>query len=190
LLEAGADANATNSWGGTALHLAIRGKNPAAAEMLLHGSVCGANVADNHGMTPLHYAAQVGCVDSLRLLLDSQANVNVESTLCESPLSLAVHADCSEAVSMLLHAGAPIGCLKQILGQLSGALKETVERYVQRQSLAAAASMRTLAARRSYGGRELRLCPDLVYCVLARVFHAEEEFIRLLLNTEAEGCEC
>ena len=107
--------------------------------------------ADNHSMSALHYASQASCLPSMQVLLANHASVNVVSSLKETPLSLAAHASSSnknalEAISMLLTAGASLGCLHKMFPELNPAAKAMLQQHVRRASLATAASIRAMSA--------------------------------------------
>lgn len=55
--------------------------------LLKHGA--NPNEPDASGVTPLHYAAEVGTTEIVRALVSHKANVNVLDTLGSSPLDVA-----------------------------------------------------------------------------------------------------
>ncbi|MGA2879560.1 MAG: ankyrin repeat domain-containing protein [Bryobacteraceae bacterium] len=57
---------------------AIRENNLAQLKALLDQKAS-ANLADHHGITPLMYAAEVGSVDAMRVLIDHGADVNAQN---------------------------------------------------------------------------------------------------------------
>ena len=73
LIAAGADLNALNSYGSTALHRAAFKNRPKIAKMLL---TAGADVDVNssRGHTALHWATQSGNAEVVKVLLDAGAN--------------------------------------------------------------------------------------------------------------------
>src|SRR5690349_2198908 len=64
---------------------AIRENNLTQLKMLLDQKA-GANVGDNRGITPLMYAAEVGSVDAMRLLIDRGADVNAQNAFGSTAL--------------------------------------------------------------------------------------------------------
>ncbi|KAL8450403.1 hypothetical protein Emag_003249 [Eimeria magna] len=64
------------------------------------------NVTGEGRMTALHFAADRGFVDIVRLLIDRGADVNHTDDSGETPLHVAIAADQNEIVAMLIDAGA------------------------------------------------------------------------------------
>jgi ankyrin repeat protein len=110
LLAQGADVNATNDRGATALHVAAdAGRTEVARFLLDHGAAV--NVKDKKGYMALHWASSRAHLDVARLLLDRGAAVNAESGRGEghinwTPLTLAVDANSLELARLLLDRGA------------------------------------------------------------------------------------
>jgi len=104
LLQGGADVNATNSWGGTAL---MRGSYNAEMIRLLiqHGG--NVNLRSQLGNTALMLAARVnGNSKGVKLLLEQGANVNATNSLGADALMCAAASDDEENVRLLLDRGA------------------------------------------------------------------------------------
>lgn len=80
LLESGADPNARDLRGRTALHNLIReqNENPDIWHLLLSAGA-DVNAADDCGMTPLHFACYYALVDITRLLLQRGAQPDIRS---------------------------------------------------------------------------------------------------------------
>ena len=121
LLEAGADPNARNDEGLTALHFGARNSNPVVTSHLLEA---GANprARDNEGFTPLHYAARwSGNRRVVGILTEAGANPLAESNDGRTPLhsGLRYRAD-RGVVSALLDAGAADALTPLQLAALAG----------------------------------------------------------------------
>ncbi|XP_041839354.1 cyclin-dependent kinase 4 inhibitor B [Melanotaenia boesemani] len=88
LLQAGAEVNGVNRFGRTALQVMMMGSAPVARVLLEHGA--DPNVADiSTGTTPLHDAASLGFLDTVRLLLQAQANPQARDKATYLPVDLA-----------------------------------------------------------------------------------------------------
>ena len=121
LLEAGADPNARNDEGLTALHFGAQNSNPVVTSHLLEA---GANprARDNEGFAPLHYAARwSGNRRVVGTLLEGGANPLAESNDGRTPLhsGLRYRAD-RGVVSALLDAGAADALTPLQLAALAG----------------------------------------------------------------------
>jgi|GEM_PF-401579 len=110
LVAQGADVNAVNENGSTALHFAAdKGRTEVVRFLLDHGS--SVNVKAKSGSTPLLLAARSGSLETVRLLLDRGAEVNVETGAGQghinwSPLSTVAESGSLEIVRLLLSRGA------------------------------------------------------------------------------------
>ena len=134
LLEKGANVNAKEFFGTTPLHIAAKRDNLQAIQLLLDN---GANVNDknSYNQTPLEIAFEWGnhqaiqlllknddqnihnalntaflsrdC-DSLKLLLEKKANVNITDIRIETPLHIAVRRDDRTVIQWLLEKGANV----------------------------------------------------------------------------------
>jgi len=69
LLDAGADVNAADADGRTALMLATIGGHEDVARLMMDTDRCDVNVVDSGQRTSLFYAAQLGLVDTVRRML-------------------------------------------------------------------------------------------------------------------------
>ena len=92
LLEQGANPNASDPQGNTALRLACRGHGPwpareAAAEALLRDKRTEVNAADAHGTTALHLAWRSENAALITKLLDKGADADAKDTEHGKPLS-------------------------------------------------------------------------------------------------------
>jgi ankyrin repeat protein len=101
LLRGGADVNASQADGATALHWAAYNGDTELAEALLKA---GANpgAANRNGATPMWLAANQGDAEMLETLLDGGANANEELPLGRKPIMLAARSGVVDAVNVLL----------------------------------------------------------------------------------------
>lgn len=107
LLDAGADANATNVTGRTALHSASFHDRGAVAELLISR---GANVdaRDTDGLSPLHAAALADNRALAMLLIDRGADINARTKLGLTPLHLASATGQNQMLQLLIDRGARV----------------------------------------------------------------------------------
>jgi len=112
LLDEGADVNASERHGLTALMLAVRGvpwtqgHTDVVKLLLENGAVVDAK--DNFGWTALSWAARGGRSDVVELLLDKGADVNTKDKSGWTPLSWAARSGLSDTVKLLLDGGADV----------------------------------------------------------------------------------
>jgi len=132
LIAKGADVNAKNNYGWTALSHAARAGNAQLVKLLLeHGA--DVNSRDQSGWTPLMRAAMKGHVDVVRVLLEHGAEVNVrEKGEAWTALHWAAARGHTEVVKLLLSHGADYS-LKTEDGMtpLMLAMKEGNDKVVQ-----------------------------------------------------------
>ena len=107
LLEVGADINAVDGQGNTALRLAIYCSHPKAALKLIKGGAK-LEVKYNKDQTPLHMAAGMGSEELVGALME-QGNVNTTDKHGWTPLHIALQYRHAEIVEILLEAGAQAG---------------------------------------------------------------------------------
>lgn len=102
LIDAGANLNIRNKFGETAIMLAsYQGQTEMVKQLYLKGAEI------NHGgWNPLLYAASGGHVETIRLLLNAEVDINSTSDNGTTALMMAVRGNHSDAVSLLLHNGA------------------------------------------------------------------------------------
>jgi ankyrin repeat protein len=108
LLEKGADVNAAQGDGMTALHWAARAGEAQATAMLLHA---GANIRATTrlgGYTPLLLASQMGHAVAIQLLLQAGADAKSATSNGATALMLASASGAVDAVKALLTAGADV----------------------------------------------------------------------------------
>ena len=106
LLAEGADVNAAQGDGMTALHWAAEHGKPDLARMLVHAGAAMAPVTRIGGYTPLHVAARSGSAAVATLLLDAGADHAATTAAGTTPLHLAAAAGSAELVTALVERGA------------------------------------------------------------------------------------
>ncbi len=117
LLKDGADVNAAQGDGMTALHWAARNGDAELTQMLLFA---GANVKASTrlgGYTPLLLAAERGHAPVIAALLAGGADAKVANALGTTPLMLAASAGNATAVTTLIENGAEIEAREKTFGQ-------------------------------------------------------------------------
>ncbi|KAK1246109.1 hypothetical protein MKX07_005178 [Trichoderma sp. CBMAI-0711] len=105
LIESGADVNATDAEGRTALLLAVENGRADVAELLIDKKAK-VSIATKNGRTPLHMA--VGSKEIAKLLLDSGAAINAVDIEGCTPLYLATMEGTAEVASLLIDRGADV----------------------------------------------------------------------------------
>lgn len=118
LLRTGADVNAAQGDGMTALHWAAENGNAELAEMLLYAGANVGAVTRLADYTPLHLASRRGRDAVVRLLVDAGADVEAPtSTGGVQPLHFAARSGSIGAVSALLAGGADVNAAEEKRGQ-------------------------------------------------------------------------
>jgi ankyrin repeat protein len=105
LLDAGADVNAAQVDGMTALHWAVYHDDAATARMLVRAGAK-VNAANRYGVPPLSLAGTNGNADLVKLLLEAGADANAALPGSETILMTAARAGNLESVKALLGRGA------------------------------------------------------------------------------------
>src|SRR4029450_7093116 len=109
LLKQGADVNAAQGDGMTALHWAASHGDVEEARMLISAGARVEAMTRNGNYTPLHLATRAGNASVVRALLEAGANVNAKTTSGgASPLHLAAAQGSADAVNALLDKGATV----------------------------------------------------------------------------------
>lgn len=106
LLKAGAQVDAIDDAGRTAMHWAALDRQaPYGVQLLLNYHATAAPL-DREGATPLHDAARAGHVQAIVALIRGGADVNAPDRFGATPLHRAASRGGSEAVDLLLRSGA------------------------------------------------------------------------------------
>lgn len=117
LLKAGADVNAAEGDGTTALHWAARSGDADLVQMLLSA---GANVRATTRLgayTPLMMAAQAGHSAAVAALLAGGADVEARTTTGTTPLMFAAQSGDTRTVTMLVEGGAKVDARESAMEQ-------------------------------------------------------------------------
>ena len=117
LIKDGADVNAAQGDGATALHWAARAGNAELVQMLLYA---GANVMATTRLgayTPLMMAAQGGHSAAVAALITGGADVNATSTTGTTPLMFAAESGDTRTVTMLIEGGSEVEAREQAMEQ-------------------------------------------------------------------------
>ena len=118
LLKQGADVNAAQPDGMTALHWAADRGDAALADMLVYAGASPAAVTRIGQYTPLHIASRAGNAAVVKILLKAGASASVKTNPGgATPLHLAAEAGNVEAVNTLLDAGADANARESEWGQ-------------------------------------------------------------------------
>ena len=116
LLSSGADPNARQGDGATALHWAAHRNNEEVLQSLLDAGA-DAEASNELGATPLWLAASNGSEPLVEKLLAAGASPNVRLKMGETPLMSASRAGSAGTVSLLLNAGADVNAVEDERGQ-------------------------------------------------------------------------
>lgn len=98
MLEEGADVNAVDESGNTALHFASLMGYPSKVRELL---AVGANVKNNIGRTPLHQAVFMRELKCVKMILEAGSDIDAPDNEGYTPMYLAYKGDMEEIISAL-----------------------------------------------------------------------------------------
>jgi uncharacterized protein len=108
LLQQGADVNAAEGDGMTALHWAAEHGDAELAALLLKSGASPRAETRIGRHTPLHVAAKTGDPRVVRLLVDAKADVRAVTTTGATPLHFAAASGSAETIAILLDGGADV----------------------------------------------------------------------------------
>ena len=118
MLKRGADVNAAQGDGMTALHWAVEGGHVEMAGMLIYAGAHLEAVTRIGNYTPLHLASRAGMARGVEALLDAGANPGATTTTGgATALHFAAASGSADAVSHLLDGGAYVNALDSARGQ-------------------------------------------------------------------------
>ncbi len=108
LLKQGADPNAAQADGLTALHWAALNDQHELARILIYAGATTQPVTRVGGYTPLHLASRAGHTGVVQVLLESGADPNVHTTTGATALHFAAEADAASVIRALTEHGADV----------------------------------------------------------------------------------
>jgi ankyrin repeat protein len=117
LLRGGADVNAAQADGMTALHWTALGNDLATMNVLLYAGATTEALTRVGGYTPLHLASSRGHAAAVARLLDAGSKVGPFTTTGVQPLHLAAQAGNVDAIKSLLDRGADINAKDKTHGR-------------------------------------------------------------------------
>jgi ankyrin repeat protein len=109
-LKNGADVSASDGFGLTPLHIAIKQCNTIAIRQLIE---CGANLhhVSNDNLNPMSYAAICGNIETIRTLTTFCADFEPAGVNHKSPLEYALESEKKDITEYLIRHGADVDCL-------------------------------------------------------------------------------
>lgn len=100
LLSCGADVHVVNPRGRNCLHLASAENDQMAIETLIEG-MANVNAQDLAGFTPLMWAAGRNGTESVKMMLDYEADMNIKANRGQTAMTFALTNGCSAIVDIL-----------------------------------------------------------------------------------------
>jgi ankyrin repeat protein len=116
LLRLGANVNAPQGDGTTALHWAVYKVDPELVAQLLSREA-DPNVVNQFGSTPLAEAVKIANAEIVRQLLNAGAEPDARNQDNQTALMLAAHTGVTEVAQLLVAAGADVNAIEQWRGQ-------------------------------------------------------------------------
>ena len=107
MIDAGADVNTKDSFGGTPLHLAAKEGQAEVIPVLVKAGA-DVNAKTDEGGTPFHLAAQEGHAEVIPVLVKAGADVNAKTSNGNTPLHFAAQEGHAEVIPVLVKAGANV----------------------------------------------------------------------------------
>ncbi len=107
LLEKGADINAVDTLGDTALVNTIYRNKPDIAKVLIDRGIK-TDTVNGRMNTPLHIAVEQGSLEIVKLLIDKKVTVNAKNNLGQLPLHIAAAKGYGDIVALLLQNGSDV----------------------------------------------------------------------------------
>ncbi|HTK29857.1 MAG TPA: ankyrin repeat domain-containing protein [Vicinamibacterales bacterium] len=138
LLKSGAEVNAPQPDGMTALHWAALGADGELTRLLIEAGANTKATTRLGGYTPLLLAARNGNAASVRALAEAGADPNAATTTGTTPLMLASASGSTEAVGALLEHGASVDAREGTSGQTAAGFAAAAGRAAVIRMLAAA----------------------------------------------------
>ena len=117
LLKQGADVNAAQGDGMTALHWAALNGDAELASMLLYAGANWRAMTRLGAYLPIHLAAQAGAAPIVEVLLAAGADASVRTATGATPLMLAATSGSAKAVDVLLARGVDVNATESAHGQ-------------------------------------------------------------------------
>ncbi|MBI2614603.1 MAG: ankyrin repeat domain-containing protein [Gemmatimonadetes bacterium] len=117
LLQQGADVNAAQGDGMTALHWAAKNGDVAMLRVLLYAGANREAATRLGGYTPLHLASQEGASDAVRMLLEAGSNATAVTSTGASAIHFAAAAGQPDAIKALLERGANVNARDAYAGR-------------------------------------------------------------------------
>src|SRR5437773_3509852 len=161
LLESGANPGAETRIGRhTPLHVAAQGGHHLVVRTLLQNKAgkAGVNATTTTGAAPLHFAAASGSSETVTILLDSGADVNVrEPQWGQTPLMFAAAAGRADVVGVLLARGADLRATARVVDISARNRQDSAES--RERNARVAAIQKQLAAQKSGAARSAASAP-------------------------------